>query len=346
MLPKVSVVVPVKNEEKVIENCIKSLLNVNYPKNRIEIVIATDGNTDRTLEICKKYKPKIKVIETKPTHCKAEALNAVIPKLKGEIIAIYDADCTVEKNCIMNAVQRFSDDEIMGVMGFIKPYNKQQNIITRMIFLETILVFFQESIINKFGYNPNFLGKNMFFRKEVLKKIGKFDEYSYSEDIEFSSRLRQHKYKTVLEPTAIAHDECANTITDVLRQGLRFFRGLLRIKRKSSFEDLLHGFNVYLNAESATMLFILLINLLFFKLSSFILFLTLTIVIFQFLFISVSNYFFKQPMENLFLFPVLILLSYISFYSMLKAWYSEKLGKPMKWYRVNRTGKIDRNKKY
>jgi len=337
MLPMVSVVVPAKNEEKVIENCIKSLLKVNYPKDRLEIVIATDkNNTDRTIEVCKKYEPRIKIILTKETHCKAEALNYALPKLKGEIIAFYDADCIVEKNCIMNAVKRFEDEKVMTVMGFIKPYNINQNIISKLVSLETCMVFFQDYLLSKFGYNVNIVGRNMFIRKKVFEKIHGFDEYSYLEDVEFSAELRKYNFKTVLEKNAITHDECPNSISDVLNQGLRFFRGLIRIKRKETFEDFVHGFNVYLNSISSFMLFILLTNL-FIKIS-FINFLALAVIVFHFLFVSIANYVFKQPMKNLILFPIFLLFFYMNFYIIAKAWYYERTNKPMKWYRTKRTG--------
>jgi len=348
MLPKVSIVVPARNEEKVIENCLKSLLKIKYPRDMLEIIVATDkNNTDRTLEICKKYAPKIKVILTNSTHCKAEALNAVLPKLKGEIVGIIDADCIVDKNCLMTAVKRFSDEKVVGVMGFIKPYNAKQNIITRVIASELNVTFFQELIFDKLGININLLGRNMFLRKDVLMKISGFDEYSYLEDIELSARLRRRKYKTVLEQKALTHDECPSSLSGVLNQKHRFYRGLIRIRRKlpkSTFketvEDYLHSFNVLVNSFSCLFLFILIINLLFFKLSPLILSLTLSFVAIQFLLFSISNIYFKAPLENLLVFPVFVVMFYLNFYSALKATYSEREKKTIKWYRASRTGVI------
>ena len=217
MLPKVSVIVAAKNEEKVIENSIKSLLKVNYPKDRIEIIVSTDkNNTDKTVEVCKKYEPKIKVIITKLTHCKAEAVNAVLPKVKGNIVAIFDADSIVEKNCIINAVKNFSDNKVIGVMGSVRFYNPDQNIFTKLLTVETNLTQFQEYVFSRFGLNVNFLGRNMYIRKDILRKIGGFDEYSFLEDIELSTRMRRKGYKVVLESNAIIHEECPDSIRDIL----------------------------------------------------------------------------------------------------------------------------------
>jgi len=349
MLPKVSVVVAIKNEEKVIENCIKSLLKINYPKDRIEIIIATDGNEDRTLEICKKYEPKIKIIETKPTHCKAEALNAVIPKLKGEIIAVFDADCIVEKNCVMNAVKRFSDKKVMGINGYLNPYNTNQNLITRMISLETNFTLLQEYIFTKLNLNINLLGRNMFLRKSIFKKLKGFDENSFLEDIELSTRMRNSSYKTMFEPSAITNDECPFSIRGVLKQKLRFFRGILRIgknkkykSKKDFLEDMAHGFNVYLCSLSSIMLLVLIFNLLFFKLSSLVLALTLTPMLVEFLLILFSNILFKQSLENLIMIPLYFVYFYLNFYSLVKAFYGELKNSSMQWYRAERSGIIKR----
>lgn len=347
MLPKVSIVVPVKNEEKVIENCIKSLLKINYPKNRMEIVIATDGNTDRTLKICKKYEPKIKIMETKPTNCKAEALNAVIPKLKGEIIAVFDADCIVGKDCIMNAVKKFSDKKIMGINGYLNPYNTNQNIITRMISIETNFTLFQEYIFTKLNLNINLLGRNMFLRKSIFKKLKGFDENSFLEDIELSTRMRNYNYKTVFEPNAITNDECPFSFRGVLKQKLRFFRGVIRIGRNKKYkakkdflEDMAHGFNVYLSSLSSIMLILMIFNLLFFRPSSLIINLTLSLVSLETLLILFSNIIFKQSLENLILIPLYFIYFYLNFYSLIKAFYGELKNSSMQWYRAERSGVI------
>ena len=124
MLPTVSLIVPARNEEKNIRNCIESLLNLDYPKDKLEIIVSIDGSVDKTLEICKEYEPKIKVIESYPKKCKAEAINEVLPITKGEIIGIFDADCIVDKDCLKNIVKNFSKSNISGVCGAIKTYNK------------------------------------------------------------------------------------------------------------------------------------------------------------------------------------------------------------------------------
>jgi cellulose synthase/poly-beta-1,6-N-acetylglucosamine synthase-like glycosyltransferase len=120
MLPSISLIVPAKNEEKVIGKCLDSLLDLDYPRKKLEIIVSVDGSTDNTVKICRKYGRRIKVIESEPKSCKAAALNEVIPKARGEIIGIYDADCIVDRNCLKEVAKNFENNETAGVCGNLK----------------------------------------------------------------------------------------------------------------------------------------------------------------------------------------------------------------------------------
>ncbi len=207
MLPKLTVIIPAKNEEKVIGSCLKSVLDSDYPKSRLQVIVSVDGCSDMTVDICNKFKPAVEVIETEENSCKAEAINRVLKHAKGEIIGIYDSDCIVEKDCLRMAAKAFENRKVAGVSGAIKSYNKKKNIITRALSLETSFVFFTEYLLNRLGANAHFLGKNIYMRKKTLEKLKGFNAYSFTEDLDLSLQFKRHNYKVMCEPTAVAWHE-------------------------------------------------------------------------------------------------------------------------------------------
>ncbi len=337
MLPTLTVIIPAKNEEKYIKSCLESVINSNYPKEKLEVIVAIDSSTDKTLEICKKFEPRIKVIELKPKKCKAEALNEVLPLAKGEIIGIFDADCIIDKNCLVEAVKHFSDKKIAGVSGTVKTYNVE-HFLPRIISLETCFTSFIEYFLNKFGANAHFSGKNMFIRKSVLEKIGGFDEFSFLEDIELSLRLKRLKYKVVFEPKAITWQNEPENFKDFIDQRKRWARGTFRVKKikhqnsiKNWLSDLMHAIPYYISPFGLMVLTFLLI-VLWLNLPPFIVLPPLLLFIFNFALIIYSRIFFKESLKDLILLPLWFSLTNIySFILIPKAYLDEKRNKEMKW---------------
>src|SRR3989304_2304532 len=94
-LPTFSIVVPVKNEENVIGRLLAALSKLNYPVDKREIVIVEDGSTDRTPEICVNYAKEhtgVKILHRPISNGKPSALNYGLAHVKGDFVAIFDAD--------------------------------------------------------------------------------------------------------------------------------------------------------------------------------------------------------------------------------------------------------------
>jgi len=346
MLPDISLLVPARNEEKVIGNCIDSLLNLDYPKNKLEIIVSIDGSTDKTLEICKKYGNKVKVIESNPKNCKAEALNEVISIAKGDVIGIYDADCIVKRDSLKKVAKHFSNKDIAGVSCALKSSNKNQNILTRTLSIETCFMSFAEHFLHSKGINSIFFGRNMFIRKSILEKIGKFDETTYMEDGELNIKLRRLGYKIVFEPKAIAWTEEPSSIKSFIRQRRRWSRGFIRLTKKYPYEsfrnfisDTLHGIPFYISPLGVISI-ISLIFLLFFNLPLIFISPLLALFLFYFYLLVRSRLFFKESLKDLILVPLFFIIDNLFIVIMLKSWYDEKTNKEMKWFRADRSGLV------
>jgi cellulose synthase/poly-beta-1,6-N-acetylglucosamine synthase-like glycosyltransferase len=342
MLPKLTVIIPAKNEEKVIGNCLKSILDSDYPKSSLQVIVAVDGCSDRTVDICNKFKPAVDVIETEENSCKAEAINRVLKYAKGEIIGIYDSDCIVERDCLRMAAKAFEDKKIAGVSGAIKSYNKNKNIITRALSLETSFVFFTEYFLNRFGANAHFLGKNIYMRKKALEKLKGFNTYSFTEDLELSLRFKRHNYKVICEPKAVAWHEEAASLKSFINQRKRWARGLFRViklKRTKTFRhffsDSIHGIYFYASP------FGLLSGMLYAITSLFGFHWIITLPLFalftfSLLLLGASVVYLKHSVRDLAYIPAWFILSNIQAVIFLKACIDEKMGKKIEWFRVVR----------
>ena len=341
MLPTLSVLIPAKNEEKVIAKCLDSLLNSDYPKNKLEIIVNVNGSSDNTAKICKKYK-RVKTIVTGPKNCRAEALNEIIPKAKGEIIGIFDADSFIEKNCLTKAVKRFSDENVMGVSGLVKSI--KSNIISRSISLEKSFGCLLEYIIsNKLGYNTHFVGKNMYIRKKVFNKLGFLDVVTYTDDVELSLRMKENNYKVVFEPDAIAWEQEPDSIKVYYKQRTRWTRSVLKIEkleknRKKRFllADLSHCSANYI----APFGIIILELALFFTLYNISQLFLLPFLIFFLLLVSGVGYskvFYGEPLTDILYLPVWFFLSlFYTFLIFPKTFVEERLNKQFIWHDIER----------
>ncbi|MDP2939166.1 MAG: PqqD family peptide modification chaperone [Candidatus Omnitrophota bacterium] len=176
---KVSIVIPVYNAEKTLTLCLDSLMNLDYPKQDLEIIVVDNGSTDNTKELIVSY-PVNYVYEPKVKQYSA-ALNRGIQISQGEFIAFTHGDCVVERFWISNLLSGFKDEQIAGCGGKILPYRldtpAQRYIASRTLDSQLQNICSKERIL------PYILNANAIYRRSVLEQIGFFDEY-FSEDME------------------------------------------------------------------------------------------------------------------------------------------------------------------
>jgi len=116
--PYVSIVISAYNEEKHIESTLKNKFALNYPQNKIEIIVVSDGSTDKTDEIVKKFEPKgVKLIRQNPRSGKTSAINIAATQAKGDILIFSDANSIYNPDALSHLVSNFSDPDVGYVTG-------------------------------------------------------------------------------------------------------------------------------------------------------------------------------------------------------------------------------------
>ncbi len=127
--PKISMVIAAYNEQDIIEDKILNFKQLNYPENKIELLIGSDGSDDRTNEIIKRYSnSRIRLFAYETRRGKASVLNDIVGEATGEILIFSDANTIYNEASLRKLVRYFADDNIGGVCGRLVLTNPNQNI--------------------------------------------------------------------------------------------------------------------------------------------------------------------------------------------------------------------------
>ncbi len=226
--PTATVIVPCFNEETSVFGTVESLLALDYPADKLNIMIVDDGSTDNTWNLIQRYKnhPSIQIFR-KENGGKHTALNFAISRSTSEIIGCLDADSFVSPNALKDIVAYFTDEKIMAVTPAIKIY-RPDNILLKIqkvehdwgIFLRKMLSF-----INALYVTP---GPFSFFRKEVFSNLGPYRSAHNTEDMEMAMRLQKHSYKIENCHTACVYTVAPSKFSKLFTQRLRWTYGFLK----------------------------------------------------------------------------------------------------------------------
>ncbi len=223
--PIVSIIIPVKNFERTIEKTFEYLLNVDYPRDSWEWVIADGGSTDRTVEIIKNWRkiyPFIKLVEISNCPSPGFARNKALEVAKGDFLFFTDADCAPAKNWINEMLQHFNrDPKIACVGGEVFTLKVDPNNLVeawcqhfRFNMVSPRYGFIQEGYYPDFphdarpsdvgGHKAYFFGTcNVAYRRSAMKEMGaKFWERPTGEDMDLSYQHRQAGWKFYFAPKA------------------------------------------------------------------------------------------------------------------------------------------------
>jgi cellulose synthase/poly-beta-1,6-N-acetylglucosamine synthase-like glycosyltransferase len=235
-LPFVSVILPVKDEAAVIGRLFDSLNKLNYPKDRFELVIAEDGSTDDTLEVCKrlaknyKYSTVVHKVESKG---KPSALNNALKHCRDELVAVFDADNIPEPDSFLLAARYFVNPAVAAVQGRNLTINSEENMLTRFTAYEEA-VWCDAYLGGKqqLGLFVHLKGTCEFIRREVLVGLGGFNERFLSDDMEISARLLENNQEIKYASEVRSWQESPSSIVTHLSQRTRWFRGTMEVAFK------------------------------------------------------------------------------------------------------------------
>lgn len=243
--PVVSVLIPAHNEEQVIDRTLSRMAQLEYPKNKLQIIVIDDASTDRTEEISEQYAKLYGFFEVvhrsreEGGHGKASALNAVLPKVRGEIIVCFDADYYPQKDVIEKLVRMFVDAKVGAVQGRVTVLNEPQNVVTRLVALERIGGYrVDQQARDSLGLIPQFGGTAGAVRRSLLERLGGWDESVLTEDTELTFRIYLAGYKVRYVLDAESYEEAVASWQAYWKQRYRWAKGHMQVAFKYLFKVL------------------------------------------------------------------------------------------------------------
>ena len=230
-IPLVSVVIPMRNEEKNAARCLVSLKNQDFTN--MEIIVVDDGSIDNTSKISLQYADKVITTERKGISF---AKNTGIRNAKGDYVVFTDADCVPEKDWLVELLKGFCEERIVSVGG------PNLNTLTCNILSESIdrIFYFLSKLGFRYGvcsgssrfveHNP---GCNVIYKKSIFQKVGLFNENLVtSEDEEMDCRIIKNGYKIYYMSGAKVRHFRRDSSVSFLRQLYRYAVGKMQFIRR------------------------------------------------------------------------------------------------------------------
>jgi cellulose synthase/poly-beta-1,6-N-acetylglucosamine synthase-like glycosyltransferase/peptidoglycan/xylan/chitin deacetylase (PgdA/CDA1 family)/spore germination protein YaaH len=229
--PRVAVLIPAYNEEKVIVRTIRSVMMSNY-KN-LRIIVIDDGSSDNTYDVAQDAYPNDiasgrLTVMTKPNGGKADALNYALERTDEEIYVGIDADGVIAHDAITNLVSHFANPKIGAVAGNAKVGNRV-NLWTRWQALEYITSQnFERRALDLFDVVMVVPGAIGAWRTSAVKDGGGYHTNTVAEDADLTMNLLEQGYSVIYEDRALAFTEAPQNANGLMRQRFRWSFGILQ----------------------------------------------------------------------------------------------------------------------
>lgn len=227
-LPYVTIIIPTYNEEKVIAERVKNLEALQYPREKLQVIIIDSGSNDRTYQIAQESSGASHLdclaLRQEERRGKANAVNHAIQFAKGEIVLVSDANALFEKDSIQQIAKPFADNKVGGAGGrFI-------TLGTNLVGKGEELYWSIEGMIRKAEsaiYSiTNFSGEFNSFRKDLGIVL---DEKSLAEDFDLSLQIIERGYRLVYVPEAIVYEPAVEHSKDLIKQKKRRAVGTIQV---------------------------------------------------------------------------------------------------------------------
>lgn len=233
--PKVTIVVPAHNEDVVIAQTAKAILDLNYPHDRVELLLFADNCSDNTYQECLAVKAMpeyagrdLTIINRSGTGGKAGVLNDALKMATGDYICVYDADAMPEKNALYFLVKEVMKDPERRVASFgrNKTRNANQNFLTRCINQEIVVTQRVHHVgmwhLFKIGRIP---GTNFLIQTVFVKSIGGWKNGALTEDTDISFKIMQSGKLIALAYNSEAFQQEPETLKSYYMQRKRWAKG-------------------------------------------------------------------------------------------------------------------------
>jgi cellulose synthase/poly-beta-1,6-N-acetylglucosamine synthase-like glycosyltransferase len=227
--PRVSILIPARNEQEIILDAIHGALNQEYPD--FEVIVIDDGSTDMTAHLA--ATTGVRLIRHERNRGKATALNSGAAAARGEVIVTCDADGYLDPLALRYLVASLTDPGVGAVAGQVRLFHPR-GALRRIQVLE--YDYFQGLIkraqVASAGSVLVAPGPISAYRVDVLRAVGGVPGETPSEDFDLTLLVTRHGLRVAYEPRAVAYTDTPRTDAELRRQRVRWGRGGFQVLRK------------------------------------------------------------------------------------------------------------------
>lgn len=222
IVPSVSVVIVAQDEEARVEARLQNLLALDYPRDRLEVVLASDGSRDRTVELARAYEGEgVRVLAFPTRRGKPSILNDVVPRCRGEILVLGDARQRFDAGAVRALVAPFADPEVGAASGELVLTSDDGAVASGIGFywrLEKVIRSSEARVDSAVGAT----GAIYAMRKDLFERI---PPDTILDDVLIPLRIARRGYRVLFEGGARAYDRASSVPKDELRRKVRTIAG-------------------------------------------------------------------------------------------------------------------------
>ncbi len=230
IFPTVTLVIPTFNEGKVIQRKLLNTLELEYPKDALDVLVVDSASTDNTVELTKSFLAEhnnfpFRLLVQQKREGKASALNYCRPFCKGEIIVLTDADVIFRKDTLAKLVSGFENQSVGAISGKLIIANSGKSASTE--FEKSYRDIFDKirSGESNMDSTPIFNGPVSAFRKELMVEL---NPLTIADDTELSMNVREKGWKAIYEPRALAYEYSPTNFRSKNKQKIRRGQGIIQ----------------------------------------------------------------------------------------------------------------------
>ncbi|MGB6067203.1 MAG: mycofactocin biosynthesis glycosyltransferase MftF [Desulfomonilaceae bacterium] len=215
--PSVSIVVAAYNRSDEIGSCIESLMSLNYPRLKYEVIVVDDASEDDTCSVVSRY--DVKLIRLDRNQGQSAARNAGVTEARGEIIAFIDSDCIAEPGWLRELVPYFQDSRNALVGGYVATYYRD-SVLDRYEEVKSPLNMGRDTLIGT-GEESDFYVPtcNMLVRRDVFLRAGGLNEsLRVGEDVDFCWKLKEKGCRLVYAPYGTVRHKHRSRFSDAFKR--------------------------------------------------------------------------------------------------------------------------------
>ncbi|MFC1513379.1 glycosyltransferase [candidate division KSB1 bacterium] len=239
--PDVSIIIPARNEEKNLKRCLESLEKLNYPKEKLEIIIVNDHSTDNTCKIAESFCERnghfslLNLSDhTEAEKGKISALKAGFSNTQGEIVLQTDADCRVQPDWVNAMISRFKENTgIVGGVTLIETKNKINACFGYLQSLDWLYLIGVGAGAYRIGIPLSSFGNNIAIRRMAYSDAGGYEKipFTFTEDFAIFRNIIKSGWKASysLENNSVVQSLSPENIKSFINQRLRWTAGGIKL---------------------------------------------------------------------------------------------------------------------